>query len=381
MVDWSQAGGVAAVISALYLPFILSPTATTALYRVARTLAQWLWPALALCERLLWEDIPEGLIHDCSAVTDSCSHLKLHGSSTGCWGETLAKVFSRGWSSSSRRNQMIPKPASLDLNQQYLCTDAKTVLAFIVCSLSSQGRYKSPYFPDGLQFGDSSVEIKEKNDVLVAHLKGTVKQSLTKKTVEGILAGYPPWYRESLNMPHGPIVPYPILSRDDVLRAGWVVAVGLGDIKPLPLSLSHDKFIDKPIKRVWEILKYKVKPQFPTDTNLEAACEAVDYLWKSKSPSGINMYLTEDLEHDWSRIRPLNGHECIFAMALFNDYSTLTEQEKEKLKRIFLPVICAAFRGACKVVRHFRSQFQRFSIPDSLRDPGRPVFLRDCSPS
>ena len=290
-------------------------------------------------------------------------------------------VFSRGWISSNRRNQVVPKPASLDLNKQYLCTDAKTILVFIVCSLSNQGRHKTSYFPDGLQFGDSSVEIKEKNDILVAHLKGTVHQNLTKKPVEGILAGYPPWYRESLTMPHGPIVPYPILSRDDVFRAGWVVAVGLGENKPLPLVLSRDKLNDKPIKRVWEILKYKIKPQFSTDTNLEAACEAVDYLWQRKTASGVDMYLTEDLNHNWSRSRPLNGHECVFAMAVFNDYTTLTEQEKERLKPIFLPVVYAAFRGACKVIQHLSHFSQTLSIPDSLRDPGRPVFLRDCSSS
>ena len=67
MVDWSQAGGVAAVISALYLPFVLSPTAAAALYSTGRALAQWVWPATALCERLLWDDIPDGLIHGCSA--------------------------------------------------------------------------------------------------------------------------------------------------------------------------------------------------------------------------------------------------------------------------------------------------------------------------
>jgi len=290
-------------------------------------------------------------------------------------------IFPWGWISSIRRNQVVPKPASLDLNQQYLCTNAKTILAFIVCSISNPGQHRTSYFPDGLQFGDSSVEIMEKNDVLVAHLKGTIHQNLTKKTVEGILAGYPSWYRESLTMRHGPVVPYPIPRRDDVFRAGRVVAVGLGENELLPLFLSHDKLNDKPIKRVWEILKYKLKPQFSTDTNLGAAREAVDYLWRLQTASGAGMYLTDNLCHDWSRSIPLNGHEYIFAMVVFNEYNMLTEQEKEKLKPIFLPVIWAAFRRAHKVIEHLSHKSRRFSIPDFLRDLGRPVFLRDCNPS
>ena len=380
MVDWSQAGGVAAVVSALYLPFVLSPTAATALYRAGRSLARWVWPASALCERLLWEDVPDGLIHDCSATANACSHSELHRSSKGCWEETLAKVFSRGWISSSRRNQMVPKPSELDLNQQYLCTDAKTILAFIVCSMSDKGLEKPSYFQDGLQFGDSSIEIKE-NNVLVAHLKGTVHRNLTKKTIEGILAGYPPWYRESLTMPHGPVVPYPILSRDDIFRAGWVIAVGLGENPPLPLVLSHEKLNDKPIKRVWEILEHKLKPHFSTDTNIEAACEAVDFMWKRQTASGVDMFLTKDLERHWRQASPLNDHECIFAMAVFNDYSKLTERDKERLKPILLPVICTAIRGSYTVVRRLRRGPNTLFIPNCLRDPGRLVFLRDCSSS
>lgn len=119
MVDWNQAGSISAVISALYLPFVLSPMAAAAFYNIGRNLVVWLRPSSALCERLLWEDIPDGLVHDCSAGTNPHSHPVFHDGGEACWRDTLAIVISRGWVSPSRRNRMIRKPAALDLFQEY----------------------------------------------------------------------------------------------------------------------------------------------------------------------------------------------------------------------------------------------------------------------
>ena len=182
-------------------------------------------------------------------------------------------------------------------------------------------------------------------------------------------------------MDYGPVVHFPILTRKDVSRAGWVIAAGLCQPEALPFFLSREKFSDKPIKCVREILKWKFQPEFPSDANLEAACRAVNHLWERQSVSGMTMHLTGDLKYFRTPDRLLDDHECIFAMAIFNDYSTLTEEEKNKLEPILLSVIQAAIYGAYKVIQRLRFQSQALSIPDSLRDPGRLVFLEDCSRS
>lgn len=243
------------------------------------------------------------------------------------------------------------------------------------------GDYDIRHSLHGLRFGDF-VEIEGKGDVLVAHLKGTIQRNLTKKTIEGILEGYPPWYRESLSLGHGRVAPFPIQSSKDLARAGWVIAVGLGKgiEKPLPFHVDYEKLNDKPIKRVWEILKYKLKPHFPTDANLEAACGSVYYMWREQTPSGSMLKFTEDLKREWFKKTTLNEDARRFAIAIFNDYDVLAEQEKDTLKQILFPVIIAAVSGV-QVIDHLgsrRNSRRKISVPEILRHPERPVFVRDC---
>ncbi len=402
MVDWSNAGGFAAVVSALYLPFILSPTASAYLYRAGRSVVKLIWPTSALCETLFWDDVPDGNLHECNNCTGRTNtrlHLAHHDKGTECWREMLANAFSRAWILPGRRQRLVPKPTTLELKQKYLCTDAKTVLAFILCAMKSNDRV-GVHDRDDHRFGGCTVSANGHNGTVIAHLTGSVQRNSTKATIEGILAGYPPWYRETLVISHGPVIPHPIKSRDDIFRAGWVVGVGLSEQEPLPwtprneiFSITASTFADKPIKRVLGILEQKLKPHFPDDVHLEAACRAVAYLIRAKTVSGVERYLraqaisgverylTEelDLENDVrDSINQLSGHQCIFAMALFNDFKPLTEEERCELAPILFPIVHVAFTGAYKVVQHLKNGGYTFLVPGVLQDPHRRVYITGC---
>lgn len=49
-----------------------------------------------------------------------------------------------------------------------------------------------------------------------------------------IASGYPPWYQENLENKHGVTFTFPQLSNRSIARAGWIVAIGLGDAGALP---------------------------------------------------------------------------------------------------------------------------------------------------
>ncbi|MCJ1365593.1 hypothetical protein MMC16_004718 [Acarospora aff. strigata] len=283
---------------------------------------------------------------------------------------------------------MVPKPKILQLNRNYVCSDAHTVLAFILCTVD----YKPwegftpgvPWSPEHLRFDGTHVRIKELEEgTVVAHLEGSFKNNLTKGDIEGLLAGYPPWYRELVRMPHGPSIPHPITSRLDINRGGWVLAVGLTDVEPLSAMPHNGDLTGKPIKRTYDIIKERLLPVFPNDINVKSAAEAVWHLAFTYTESGVEVYLKGGFGTGRRDAIPkLSGSQATFAMRLFNEAPNiqLTPDDITKLTPILLPVVDAAFRGACRIVELLRNQRGiSFDWPSLLCDPKRRVFIEDCA--
>ncbi|KAI4284438.1 MAG: hypothetical protein L6R38_001397 [Xanthoria sp. 2 TBL-2021] len=262
--------------------------------------------------------------------------------------------------------KFVPKPKQLALGRQYLQTDVMTLLAFALCSTE-----KEPSF--------GSIDIREREDIPVARIydSGKCRLDITKKCLEGRIAGYPPWYREHLIVDHGPIIPHPIRSRDDIHRAGWIVAVGLSRSTPLSSSRPDVDLMDKPVKRVLNKMRDEIQPHFPQDPTLEAAISAVQYMLQERSGSGVERCLTADLHKGFEKgvTAALSGSDCIFAMSLFNEVGPLSERDRSRLAPILKPVIDAAFRGSYIVVQYFKNGREGFRIPTSLEDLNRLVYL------
>ena len=371
MVDWDLAGNIAAVVAVLYLPFILSPTAYGALERSGRWLAKGLWPAGSYCRCLSWDDVPEGKIHECPNSTRSYP-FPFH-TDCFCPAESLQKTFTKAFAAPNGRQKFVEKPKQLAFNRRYVRTDAMTLLAFIFSSTN-----------DTISSHDINLETIDTISIASVHCAGRIRSDVTKKTLEGIIAGYPPWYRERLVVAHGPVVPHPIQNRDDIYRAGWVVSVGLSKTEPLPQLVrdkrsiyEDDHYEYRPVKRVLEKMRDDIQPHFPGNQTLKAAISAVEYLIQRQTGSGVERYLTPELHKDLRDIHtsPLSGSDCVFAMSLFNKVGNLSEADRRRLSPIMTPVLDAAFRGSYQVVQHCKNGNTIFWIPPALENFKRPIYI------
>jgi hypothetical protein len=259
---------------------------------------------------------------------------------------------------------MVTKPDILPLNRNYVCSDTRTILAFILCTVDHKPwksyRPSVIWSPEDLRFDSTHINIMELGDgTLVAHLEGSFKNNLTKGDIEGLLAGYPPWYRELVHMPHGPSIPHPIVSLDDINRAGWVVAVGLSDVEPLSAIPRDGELVGKPIQRTYDIIKERLLPAYPNDINVKSAKEAVRHLVRRGTQSGVETYLNGGFgKFRCNDIPTLSGSQATFAMRLFNEAPNipLAPDDIAKLTPILLPVVDAAFRGAYEIVALLKNQ-------------------------
>ncbi|KAL8991259.1 MAG: hypothetical protein Q9169_007908 [Polycauliona sp. 2 TL-2023] len=262
--------------------------------------------------------------------------------------------------------KFVNKPKQLALNRRYIQTDVKTILAFALCTTE-----KAPSF--------DNIDIRDVGDISIVKINAGAecRPGITKHCLGGRISGYPPWYREKLVVAHGPIIPQPIRSRDDIHRAGWVLAVGLSKTQYLSSSSADYHLMGQPVKRVLSKLRYAIKPHFQTDPTLEAAISAIGYMLRELTGSGVGDYLTDDLNEGFSGspTAALRGSDCGFALSLFNTVGPLDGSEISRLAPILNPVIDAAFRGSYIVIQHFKNRGDFSRIPSSLENLTRQVYL------
>ncbi|CAM6113851.1 unnamed protein product [Calypogeia fissa] len=287
---------------------------------------------------------------------------------------------------------MVRKPKVLPLNRSYVCTDARTILAFIMCTVDGKPWWTSggiragaPWNPADLHFNNTHVQIKELEDgTVVAHLQGSLiaKNGLTKGDIEGLLAGYPPWYRELVRLQNGGSVPHPIVMLDDINRAGWIVAIGLSFARPVAGVPYDGNLKYEPIRRTHDIINMRLRPAFPNDINVLSAADAVGYLASELTDTGVDKFLRGDFERYWRQEIPfLSESEAAFAMKVFNENPTtpLTPADAAKVKPILLPIVDAAFRGAFEVVSLLKNQMGKsFNWPSTMQNPKQRIYVEDC---
>ena len=424
--DW----GMAAVIVAIaIIPLMISSTAADFIKAVLRRLRGLIWPKTTQCESLLWTDMPsdDNGIHDCGVTPAACLHRSSRGThinSSSCWNSTVAIMFNRAWNSPGRRSRKpFKKPLQLDPNKPYLRTDAKTVIAFFAYSTS---KFRSPPSSsrilvrfgdsisfDGMRFEDAELELEEVKDpkggkaVLVAHIKGSLLENeqpvkLTKKEIRNLVDGYPPLYRETFRIrPSAPAVQFPITNlRDAQVRGSWIVAVGMARNSGMAMPIYFDPLppgsydsVDpcvgfgkpnSPLTRVIQTLKL-IKEAFSMASandqkNIDVVIRAITLMHGTRTESGVpNLIVGTDL-HSVVPIT-LSVQQCTFVLALFKtnvmENSELSIVEKMQLGPILLQVLYVALWGAIEVVRFYKDNSNRATVPDLLKKYD-VVYLRGC---
>ncbi|KAI3324364.1 hypothetical protein HD806DRAFT_66423 [Xylariaceae sp. AK1471] len=391
--DWSLAAVVAA-IAIFAFPYLAREIKT--MYNYYRRSRR--------CLRLKWQDIPDGQVHQCGHLGTvpyfSCYHTGPHHEEKECWKLTgsLVNCFNKAWNRLSIRPQYAKViPEILPLGSQFLCTDARTVLAFILCTVDEKRSFSS-WHPRSLAFDDTRVELETLDGTTVAHVRGRcrdIRKALTKIELERMLSGYPPWYREKFVTRAKHEVPFPISDEKDIPRAGWIIAVGLMDDnhksqKPLALYRASNE-PDEPafrqnggifrqaVARCRNHIRDRIAPHFPGDQDVADALTALTWLIEQLTGSGMpEGELGRDSHHAARVVPNLRYSDCVFVCKNFNAFEALDANAQARLAPILFPVMAAAVHGAYAVVQYLKDDGMELKIPPELLPLDREVWLRDC---
>jgi hypothetical protein len=234
-----------------------------------------------------------------------------------------------------------------------------------------------------------------KEDLLVVHLECKPKDDrvlYTKNEIAALMDGYPPWYREQVVCAHGPTIPFPINSPEDITRGGWVIAVGLrdsGSRKPMALYVvpnmsdrekdgnyierTNGSHLRTAVRRVYVILIRLRERYFQNSNDLDSIIPAIGYMVEEWTGSGVNGYTVQG-----GAIAQLNAEQCKFATNMFNKM-VWSDADIQALRPILAPVLQAAFDGCFEVIQYLKDTGMRLVLPEGFGDDwSRKVFLRDC---
>jgi hypothetical protein len=127
-------------------------------------------------------------------------------------------------------NVTVRKLKDLDLGTRYIRTDPIVLKAiyFLFHRLAASEYHESGARIVIEDFGSTTTGYITPGPLPISYSR----IELTKKELERILDGYPPWYSEYLILANGDSIPHPIKSMDDVARGGWIVAIGLSSTRP-----------------------------------------------------------------------------------------------------------------------------------------------------
>ncbi|ETS85208.1 hypothetical protein PFICI_03233 [Pestalotiopsis fici W106-1] len=418
---------MAALIALIGLPLMLSGSATWLIKMAFNRTQRQLRSHGSTCERLEWQDIPDGELrrgeedlNPLKAIKKDVSYFS--HSDTDCLGSTYGNVFQCAWTSAQRRDRRVFKPYQLNASKHYVRTDRKTLEAFLLLSHTSR------------------IQFLNVDGILTAHLPlypGGQQHSRTKHEVEKILQGYPPFYLQRIKVTDTTTVSSPISSAKDITRGGWIVGVGLDSDRTPPLSTHNMESgfspprgwsahvrspfsfrEDEPspwmstgmvysVNRFGEVLS-KLLVQFPDNEAVRTAVRFYEDLTTGKTDPGPLSYPFDimqgypvfrelvyiDSELDpflQTPMRPTNSYgsklskdQWELAMSAFNHRSPLTQSELELFRDFMLPILLAGLVGLTRVflLGHYRSPSRDYrrlqDLPELL---GRKyVYLTACEP-
>ena len=380
MVDgWTVA---AVIIPIILIPLLISEPGRDWIKAFVDCVKRILHPHGFECERLLWSDIPDGKLHDCSLTSGSgiCTHWTVHPSTKRCYESNICQLFNRAWVNSARRAQMVQKPSNLNFGDEYILTDFNTLLAFVLCSVGDVR--KSTWHDDvsEIHYDDTVLELERHDKILVAHVKGPLRPqrlTLTKSEIEKLLSGYPPFYRETLFLSNGEPLNFPIHQDGDIERAGWIIAIGLAPVEPLALfiaeadldsdteySRKHGRLYWRAIDRVIEVLDKHIFPEFPENTHQRAQIINTIRDLQDAKDSGT----TSGKRRTNSTPVQLGKQQAEMLIKIFNEFRPLESHEKCGITEILGCVLNVAVIGSFRVIDYLKNTGKRLRIP--------PIFTR-----
>lgn len=400
--DWALGSMVLAIIPILAISF------KRELWRIviAKCL-QWLCFESAYCDSVVWDRLDGGSpFHShrhCSPNAPGREQfstlLDTHNT------EDFLQYFSE--LAIHKSEKPVKKPLGLDLTRKYFHTDVKTLLMCWMSTIDIHVRktWQYHYDPrsDSYKFtlDKSFLNLKRRSN----YFEGTICAPCydcdivtrrTKTELEHIIIlGSPPWYREKLKNIHDVEFRFPETNNRNMARAGWIIAVGIGDADALPyFATSFGDFEPFGYRHhrgpgsgsYWKGCQYlrkfvcsQIGKAFPQNELVHVTNRAIKGMLKEHTGSITSGLLSstplEDAFLDGKYTERLRRDDIEFAINIFNS-PQLEESDIRRLEEILLPVLAGAIRGLHEVLQHLNTHsFQLRGNFNVLALQDLPVFL------
>jgi hypothetical protein len=377
------------ILTVLSLVFVFNPQFVSFWGWLLRKCRECFSPTKFQCEVLQWRDFNGQLhAHSGQGGLDRCNYCidaRIHPNASSCWHKTLALVFNNAWDNHQRRKSG-PKPPQLPLNETFLQTEARIILAYFLCT-ARLNYFSEEMLGSSLQY----VELQERDGLVVAHLGRAEKSlpDLTKVDIERILAGWPPFYRETFTSLEGHRLASPVLTHDHVRRPGWIIAIGLAHIQPTDVYIDSQaidgdrskSLFPYAIRRAQRVLDVHFEREWTGHQAVARTRAAVDNMLHHGQSAelvlaGAALAESNTIAYpDRSRYTDLTRSQCEALMRVFQTMAVNAED-----KAILDPVLEACMHrieAAIAVALKYSSTNRVLRVPPALRGD-RVVYLRGC---
>lgn len=312
----------------------------------------------------------------------------------------------------------LPKDLSqLPLKKDYFLTDAQTIFICLL-GVAIQRLHFSEDNGSGEQTcrWDSRIcaTFRREKNFYFAHIqfsKFNPYHPYYRRNIEEyrriIVHGYPPWYQTKVTNTVNVTFEFPSLEKGNLKRAGWIVAIGLGDLDdPLPYfstRLGRFEEYGNTLYRhhrggigayysAYTYLQEVIRDRFTLDAFLDSegqdiiatARKEVKDMITHHSASGAGKFLRQCQQlagayNDGAFAEQLNSSETARAIELFNDKRPLDADQISFVKRKLKPIIAGALRGLKRLFVYFNDEGNQ--IPAGVQkmiDDNQQIYLEGC---
>lgn len=404
--DWALGSLVVAIIALIIsreLPL------TMIMRTIIATCLQWLRFESAFCDSAVWDNLPDGsCFHSHRNCSPDAPGRALFSKLSDTHG---TKEFLEYFSALSayKDKRAVKKPLGLDLMRKYFHTDVKTLLLCCMSTIDHICTWQFRYDPHSnsytFLFGKSFLVLKKHEKYFEADIHAPCRDCdivtrRTKVELESIIiSGSPPWYQEMVQNEHCVAFSFPQPDGRSMARAGWIIAIGLGDAKALPYfatsfgdfqplyPISHHRGPGqgsywKGCQYLLKFINGQIREAFPDDPHnelVQVTNKAIEGILKDHTGSATSHFINNTpLENAFRKGKYSDGlgvSDIEFAIDVFNSLY-LERPQIDRLRRILLPVLAGSIRGLHKVLQHLNTHsFQLRGEFNDLVVENDPVFL------
>jgi hypothetical protein len=374
------------IVAILVLGFTFNPQVIKLFSWINRLIRSWINPSSTRCEQLLWRDIQPGDLHTHSGSGGGtkytrCTLAAAHTESDRCWATTLALTFNNAWDNKARK-KWSRKPTSLPLNQDFIRTEAKVILAYFLTT-ARINMYSEELLGSRLDY----VDIQQDHGHIIAHL-GRAQRilQLTKQDIERILDGWPPFYREQFQTIEGHTLSHPLTSFDHIRRPAWIVAIGLGTVQPTDVYVDSMKdgarsLFTFPLLRIKTVLENVFAQEWKGYAEVAAALGEWENMMTNGPSGGDNSYTWKTDEAmtvtypEAGSVQALSAEQCEALMRVF-DQMKITQGDKAIIDAVLGACLKRVILGM-QIALRYTSTNRVLKVPPLLHGD-KVIYLRGC---